>query len=75
MLIKDAGQKNIIDFVADTISYPNRQQMWKYMQQNNIKGGFWTWDCILESGNEKAFNDFKEKGYFLRYLSRNQFMA
>lgn len=61
---KGMGPKKYLDFVADTTSYPNRNSMWQYMQQNNIKGGFWIWDCILEDGNEKAFNDFKQKGFF-----------
>ncbi|MBP6022874.1 glycoside hydrolase family 31 protein [Ferruginibacter sp.] len=61
---KGLGPKKFIDFVADTIGYPDRPKMWDYMKKNNIKGGFWTWDCILETGNEKAFNDFKSKGYF-----------
>ncbi len=61
---KGIGPHKYIDFVADTIGYPNRSKMWKYMQKNSIKGGFWIWDCILEKGNEKAFNDFKSKGFF-----------
>jgi alpha-glucosidase (family GH31 glycosyl hydrolase) len=61
---KGIGPNKFIDFIADTISYPNRSKMWDYMEENNIKGGFWTWDCILETGNEKAFNDFNSKGFF-----------
>jgi alpha-glucosidase (family GH31 glycosyl hydrolase) len=61
---KGRGPQKYIDFVADTIAFPKRSQMWDYMTKNNIKGGFWTWDCILETGNEKTFNDFKSKGYF-----------
>ena len=61
---KGKGPKKFIDFVADTISYPNRKRMWKYMHDNDIKGGFWTWDCIEQTGNEKAFEQFKDKGYF-----------
>lgn len=61
---KGRGPQKYIDFVADTASFPNRPQMWDYLKKNNIKGGFWTWDCILETGNEKAFNDFKSKGFF-----------
>lgn len=59
-----AGPAKYIDFVADTIAYPNRKKMWDYMQERNIKGGFWVWDCIFETGNEEAFNDFNEKGFF-----------
>lgn len=58
------GPRKYIDFVADTTAYPNRSEMWDFLQKNNIKGGFWIWDCILETGNEKAFNDFKSRGYF-----------
>lgn len=61
---KGRGPKKFIDFTADTIEFPNRKEMWDYMQKRNIKGGFWTWDCIFETGNEQAFNDFDEKGFF-----------
>ncbi|MBK7230651.1 MAG: glycoside hydrolase family 31 protein [Ignavibacteriales bacterium] len=61
---KGKGPKNYIDFVGDTISHPNRKAMWDYFNQKNIKSGFWTWDCILKTGNETAFNDFNEKGFF-----------
>jgi pimeloyl-ACP methyl ester carboxylesterase len=58
------GPKKYIDFVADTVSYPDRKSMWKFMQANHIKGGFWIWDCILKNGNEEAFNEFKQNGFF-----------
>lgn len=61
---KGSGPKKYIDFVADTIDFPNRKAMWSFMEKNNIKGGFWVWDCIFEKGNETAFNDFDSKGYF-----------
>lgn len=61
---KGKGPKKYIDFIADTISYPNRKQMWDFMELNNIKGGFWTWNCILKTGNEEAFNEFESKKYF-----------
>jgi len=69
---KGVGPHKFIDFTADTVAYPSRKKMWKYMQDNNVKGGFWVWDCILETGNEKAFNDFKEKAFFSStYLNTN----
>lgn len=69
---KGIGPHKYIDFVADTIGYPDREKMWGYLQQNGIKGGFWTWDCILETGNEKAFYDFKKQGYFSSvYTNKN----
>jgi len=61
---KGMGPKKFIDFVADTIGYPDRPKMWEFMKESNIKGGFWIWDCILQTGNEKAFNDFNSRGYF-----------
>jgi alpha-glucosidase (family GH31 glycosyl hydrolase) len=61
---KGRGPIKYIDFIADTIDFPDRSEMWAFLEANNIKGGFWTWDCILETGNEKAFNDFNSKGYF-----------
>ncbi len=61
---KGRGPKKYIDFVADTVDFPNRKAMWDFMKQRNIKGGFWTWDCIFETGNEVAFKDFDEKGFF-----------
>ena len=61
---KGKGPKKYIDFVADTILYPDREAMWGFMQQNNIKGGFWIWNCILQTGNEEAFTEFDSLGYF-----------
>lgn len=69
---KGIGPHKYIDFTADTIGYPDLKKMWGYLQQNGIKGGFWTWDCILETGNEKAFADFKQQGYFSSvYINKN----
>lgn len=61
---KGKGPQKYIDFIGDTISYPNRNVMWNYFKQKNIKAGFWTWDCIFKTGNEAIFNDFNEKGFF-----------
>lgn len=69
---KGLGPQKYIDFVADTTAYPSREKMWNYLQDNHIKGGFWVWDCILEKGNEEAFNDFKQRGFFSSiYLNTN----
>ena len=69
---KGRGPKKYIDFVADTVDFPNRKAMWNYMQARNIKGGFWTWDCIFETGNESVFKDFDEKGFFRnKYVETN----
>ena len=69
---KGKGPKNYIDFIADTVSFPDRKKMWDYLQKNGIKGGFWIWDCILKTGNEKAFNDFASKGFFAEiFVNKN----
>ena len=67
-----AGPAGYLNFTGDNIGYPDRRAMWSWMEKNNIKGGFWVWDCIQETGNEEAFNDFRERGYFSGvYLNRN----
>lgn len=58
------GPAKYMDFVADTVSYPDRKKMWGYLQSKNIKGGMWMWDCIMQTGNEAAYQDFKSKGFF-----------
>ena len=69
---KGKGPKKYIDFIADTISYPNRRAMWQFMEKNHVKGGFWVWDCILENGNEKAYSVFDSLGYFSsKYFNTN----
>lgn len=69
---KGKGPGKYIDFVADTIAFPDRHVMWSHLHDNKIMGGFWTWDCILKSGNEAAFNEFLQKGYFRNvYIEKN----
>ncbi len=71
---KDAGKgpAKYIDFIADTVSFPHRKKMWDFMTNHRIKGGFWIWDCILETGNENAFDEFKKRGFFSTiYLNKN----
>ena len=69
---KGKGPEKCIDFVADTVEFPKRADMWTFMQNNCIKGGFWIWDCILKTGNEKAFEDFYSRGYFSNtYIESN----
>jgi alpha-glucosidase (family GH31 glycosyl hydrolase) len=58
------GPDKYIDFVADTVAFPDRAAMWSFMEKNNIKGGFWTWDAIQKTGNEAAFQDFESRGFF-----------
>jgi len=61
---KGQGPKKYMDFVADTISYPDMKGMWSYMQSKNIKAGIWMWDVIMKTGNENIYEDFKSKGFF-----------
>ncbi|MEM7107899.1 MAG: TIM-barrel domain-containing protein [Bacteroidota bacterium] len=58
------GPDKYIDFVADTLSFPDRRAMWSFMESHTIKGGFWTWDAIQQTGNEAAFEDFQSRGFF-----------
>lgn len=68
---KGQGPKKYIDFVADTVNFPDRKLMWNFMSKNGIKGGFWIWNCILKTGNEQAFNDFNSKGFFSKVYTEN----
>lgn len=61
---KGMGPMKYIDFVADTIDYPNRKVMWDYLATLGIKGGFWCWDCIFETGQKEVFDDFSQRGFF-----------
>ncbi|GGK27820.1 hypothetical protein GCM10007962_22620 [Yeosuana aromativorans] len=66
------GPDKYLDFVADTISYPSFKNLWSFMEDKNIKSGMWIWDCILKTGNEEIYNDFKTKGYFKNeYVNNN----
>ncbi len=69
---KGLGPKGYLNFSGDTISYPNRKSMWQFLHAHDIKGGFWIWNCILKTGNEKDFDDFQKKGFFSKvYLDKN----
>jgi len=62
---KGRGPANYIDFIADTISYPNLFGFWTdFLGAKQIKAGMWVWDCIQQSGNESVYNDFKSRGFF-----------
>ncbi len=60
------GPKGYLNFSGDTVSYPNRSRMWQFLHDHDIKGGFWIWNCILKTGNEKDFDAFKKRGFFSR---------
>lgn len=61
---KGRGPKHYIDYIGDNESFPDRKAMWSFFQTLNIKAGFWIWDCILQTGNESAFNEFNERKFF-----------
>ncbi|MBK9508407.1 MAG: DUF5110 domain-containing protein [Cytophagaceae bacterium] len=50
--------------MGDTISYPDRKALWSFLEKNKIKAGMWVWDCIMETGNEEVYEDFKSKNFF-----------
>ena len=58
------GPAKYMDFVADTVSYPDMKAMWSFMEEKNIKAGMWMWDAIMQTGNEAEYDDFKSKGFF-----------
>ncbi|MFS4416669.1 TIM-barrel domain-containing protein [Maribacter sp. 2307ULW6-5] len=58
------GPDKYLDFVGDTISYPDRNELWSFLEDKNIKAGMWVWDCILKTGNEEVYEDFKSRGFF-----------
>ncbi len=61
---KGEGPAKYLDFKGDNEAYPSRKKMWRKLQQDGVKGGFWIWDCILKTGNEEAFEIFLKSGYF-----------
>jgi alpha-glucosidase (family GH31 glycosyl hydrolase) len=58
------GPPKYLDFIADTVSYPDMEGMWSFMEEKNIKAGMWMWDAIMQTGNEAEYDDFKSKGFF-----------
>jgi alpha-glucosidase (family GH31 glycosyl hydrolase) len=58
------GPAKYMDFIADTVSYPDMKAMWSFMEERNIKAGMWMWDAIMQTGNEAEYDDFKSKGFF-----------
>nr|WP_319509984.1 TIM-barrel domain-containing protein [uncultured Draconibacterium sp.] len=58
------GPKKYMDFVGDTVSYPDLKAMCDFMEEKDIKAGMWMWDAIMKTGNEAEYEDFKSKGFF-----------
>jgi len=61
---KGGGPDGYIDFIGDTVSYPDMEKMWEFMENHSIKSGIWLWNTILKDGNEMIFEDFRERGFF-----------
>lgn len=58
------GPKGYIDFVGDTMAFPDVGKMWGAFQDRKIKAGLWIWNMILEEGNESVYQDFRERNLF-----------
>jgi alpha-glucosidase (family GH31 glycosyl hydrolase) len=58
------GPEKYMDFVGDPESYPDMRKLWSMMEAENVKAGIWVWDAIFQKGNERAFDDFKTRGFF-----------
>jgi len=58
------GPGGYIDFRGDTTAFPDTKAMWEAFTDRNVKAGLWIWNLILETGNERVFEDFRNRGYF-----------
>ena len=58
------GPDGYINFRGDTAAYPDMQAMWEFLEERNVKAGIWIWNTILKDGNEEAYADFEERGFF-----------
>ncbi|MCB8995359.1 MAG: DUF5110 domain-containing protein [Bacteroidales bacterium] len=59
------GPKGFVDFIGDTLAFPDMELMWKSFQDRSIKGGIWIWNMINEKGNETVFKEFQNKNYLV----------
>lgn len=70
---KGKGPKGYLDFIGDTLAFPNAESMWKKFESLNIKSGIWVWNTILKDGNEATFNEFESRGFFKSvYLNKDR---
>ncbi|MFQ3609848.1 MAG: TIM-barrel domain-containing protein [Chloroherpetonaceae bacterium] len=70
---KGKGPKGYLDFIGDTLAFPNIESMWKKFESLNVKAGIWVWNTILKDSNEAAFNDFESRGLFASvYLNKDR---
>lgn len=58
------GPGGYINFVGDTVAFPNYSALWDSFEKNKIKGGIWIWNLISQNGNEDVFSYFNDHGYF-----------
>lgn len=61
---KGKGPKGYLNFLGDTLAFPNVESLWKKFESLNVKAGIWVWNTILKNGNESAFSEFESKGFF-----------
>lgn len=66
------GPGGYIDFVGDTTAFPDVQELWDQFEKRKIKAGIWIWNLIQQDGNEEAYKEFLDRGYFSNtYINRN----
>ena len=58
------GPKGYLDFIGDTVAFPNVADLWSFMDANHVKSGIWVWNTILKNGNKPVFQDFTQRGFF-----------
>ena len=63
---KGDGPGGYIDFVGDTVAYPDLEYFWSEFERLHVKAGIWTWNTILEKENEEVFQDFVDRGFCSR---------
>ena len=61
---KGEGPGGYVNFVGDTVAFPNPKALWDYFEAEQVKAGIWVWNTILKSGNETVFAEFDEGNHF-----------
>lgn len=70
-LNKGAGPDGYLDFVGDTVAYPDMKGMWDYMESQHVKSGIWVWNMMHETGNEEHYNMLDSMGWHVRKIEKN----
>ncbi|MEM6379148.1 MAG: TIM-barrel domain-containing protein [Bacteroidota bacterium] len=65
---KGAGPDGYLDFIGDTISYPDMKGMWDYMEENHIKSGIWVWNMMHQTGNEAHYKIMDDNNWHLKKI-------